>query len=175
MISRHSPNYRRAISPAERLALCRRFLATGDSYRTIAYSYRVGVSTVAGVISQVCEAIWDVLVQEVMPVPTIEDWTRIAEGFQSFTNCPGAIDGKHVVIGAPDHSGFPFYNYKGTYSVVLLAVVDAEYCFRVFDVGSYGRSSDGGTLVNSALVRGTLGLHPNAALPGAEHLGLIYK
>ena len=61
------------------------------------------------------------------------------------------------------------------FSTVLLAVVDAKYCFRVVDVGSYGRTSDGGTLANStfgqALVDHTLQLPEDTLLPGVEQLG----
>ena len=178
VITMMTTNYRRPIPPAERLAICLRFLATGDSYRTIACSYRVGVSTVARIVTQVTKVIWDALVPEFMPVPTTEDWRSIAEGFHrrwAFPNCLGSIDGKHVVIRAPDNSGSLFYNYKGTYSVVLLAVVDWDYFFRVVDVGSYGRTSDGGVLANSnfgqKLLDGTLGLPPDALLPGADHMG----
>lgn len=88
-----------------------------------------------------------------MPVPTVGKWRQIAEDFHhlwDFPNCLGAIDGKHVQIQAPANTGSLFYNYKGHFSVVLLAVVDARYCFRVIDVGAYGRSSDGGTLAASA-------------------------
>ncbi|NP_001129460.1 uncharacterized protein LOC100191015 [Danio rerio] len=177
-IARQDTNYRQSIEPAERLAICLRFLATGDSYRTIAFSYRVGVSTVAGIVAAVTRAIWDTLAQEVMPVPTTEDWRNISTDFLhrwNFPNCLGSIDGKHVVIKAPDNSGSLFYNYKGTYSVVLLAVVDSQYRFRVVDVGSYGRMSDGGVLANSifgqALRDGALGLPQDALLSGAEHFG----
>jgi hypothetical protein len=44
-----------------------------------------------------------------------------------------------------------FFNYKKTFSVVLLALVDNRYCFVVVDIGSYGSNSDGGILRKSAL------------------------
>ncbi|KAI2645986.1 Protein ALP1-like [Labeo rohita] len=54
-------------------------------------------------------------------------------------------------------------------------VVDAKYCFRIIDVGSYGKTSDGGTLANSpfgnGLRNGTLCLPEDTLLPGADHLG----
>ena len=42
--------------------LCCRFLATGDSYRSIANSFRVGISTVSVIVPAVVGAIWDCLV-----------------------------------------------------------------------------------------------------------------
>lgn len=129
-----------------------RFLATGDSYKTIAFSYRVGFSTVVGIVKEVCEALWSCLVGEYMPFSGTEEWRAIAEDFQelwNFPNCVGAIDGKHVTIQAPANSGSMFHNYKGSFSIVLLAVVDARYRFRMIDVGAYGKSSDGGTLSTS--------------------------
>lgn len=155
-----------------------RYLATGDSYRSIAFHFRVGISTVAGIVRSVCEAIWDCLVEDFMPVQSEAEWRKIAEDFKTmwaFPNCVGAMDGKHVIIEAPPCSGSLYYNYKGTFSIVLLAVVDAHCCFRVVDMGASGKSSDGGTLAASAFgsaqQQGTLNLPGDAPLPGAEHLG----
>ncbi|XP_072301720.1 uncharacterized protein [Eucyclogobius newberryi] len=177
-ITHQDTNYRRSIPAAERLSICLRFLATGDSYRTIASSFRVGVSTVSSIVPEVAAVIWDCLVADFMAVPTAEDWRSIAAEFQERWNyplCCGAIDGKHVRLKAPPNSGSRFFNYKGDHSLVLLAVVDARYRFRVIDVGGYGRTSDGGILSNSAfgqaLREGTLQLPPDQNLPGAEDRG----
>ncbi|XP_010783305.1 uncharacterized protein [Notothenia coriiceps] len=129
VITKADTHMRLSIGPAERLAICLRYLVTGDSYKTIAFSYRVGHSTVAVIVREVAGAIWTALVEETMPVPQMEDWRAIAAGFQerwNFPNCVGAIDGKHVVIQAPANSGSLYFNYKSTHSLVLLAVVDAQ-------------------------------------------------
>ena len=155
-----------------------RYLATGDSFRTISFSYRVGHCTVARIVGEVCKVIWDCLVNEFMAVPKKDDWRAIADGFLqewNFPNCVGSIDGKHVVVQAPSNSGSLYYNYKHTFSIVLLAVVDANLVFRMVDVGGYGRNSDGGTLSNSpfgqSLRDGTLDLAEDRVIPGAEDRG----
>ena len=56
----------------------------------------------------------------------------------------GAIDGKHIQLKAPSHSSALYYNYKGYFSSVLLAVSDANYRFVYASFGSYGHESDGG-------------------------------
>ncbi|KAL2102239.1 hypothetical protein ACEWY4_001407 [Coilia grayii] len=169
-IAKMDTPFRKAIGPAQRLAICLRYLATGDSFATIAFSYRVGHCTVGRVVREVAAVIWDVLLPDYMHAPSTEDWRAIAEGFSqrwNFPNCVGSVDGKHVVIQAPDNSG--------SYSIVLLAVVDADYLFRIVDVGGYGRTSDGGSLYASAfgegLRDGTLGLPEDAVIPGPEHRG----
>lgn len=127
-------------------------MSTGDSFQTIAFSYRVGHSTVHKIVHETCDALWSNLVKEFMKVPGEAEWTSISEEFYerwNFPNCIGAIDGKHIMIQAPASSGSQYYNYKGSHSIVLMAVVDSRYRFVLIDVGAYGRNSDGGIFANS--------------------------
>lgn len=54
------------------------------------------------------------------------------------------MDGKHIEITKPINTGSVYFNYKGFFSIVLLAIVDAELNFIYTDVGTNGRISDGG-------------------------------
>jgi hypothetical protein len=152
------------------------FLATGDSFYTISCSYRVGVSTVCEIVHETTQVIWRSLCNEYMTVPDKKAWIAISEQFRvkwNFPNCLGAIDGKHVAMQAPNNAGSLYFNYKGTHSIVLLAVVDADLRFIIIDVGATGRFSDGGIFARSQfgqqLLEGKLDLPPPAPLsPGGQ-------
>lgn len=106
---------------------------------------------------------------------TSQDWQNISNEFSSkwnFPNCVGAIDGKHIIIQSPMNSGSEFINYKGTFSVVLMALVDADYCFTFADVRCQGRISDGGVFRNTTFFKKMenhqLELPSDHPLPGKE-------
>ena len=93
--------------------------------------------------------------RDFLKVPTTEAaWKRISEEFDykwNFPHCLGAIDGKHIVIQAPNRRGSEFFIYKKTHSIVLLTVCNANYEFTLIDIGDAGRQSDGGVYTNSKL------------------------
>lgn len=80
------------------------------------------------------------------------DWKTIARNFEdrwNFPNCLGAVDGKHVNITPPPNSGSFFWNYKSRNSLVLMAIVNANYEFIMIHFGTNGRVSDGGVIENT--------------------------
>ena len=79
---------------------------------------------------------------------TPDGWRGIADEFAekwNFAHICGAVDGKHVAVRCPAKSGSVYFNYKKFYSIILLAVVDANYKFLYIEVGAPGSAGDSGT------------------------------
>nr|CAI5856999.1 unnamed protein product [Callosobruchus analis] len=162
-ISKSNTNYRDSIPAYDRLAVTLRFLATGDSYESLMFFSKMSKATICNVIS------------EFQTPSTEEEWLSIAEEFKdkwNFPNCVGAIDGKHCIIQAPIKSASNFFNYKSTFNIVPMAVLDANYNFIFADVGCQGRISDGGvfrnTIFNQKLQNNELNLPGDQNLPGRQ-------
>ncbi|KAJ4922211.1 hypothetical protein JOQ06_026119 [Pogonophryne albipinna] len=177
-LTRQSTNYRAAIEPKQRLAVALRYLASVDSLISLAFSYRLGCTTVTNSVHMVYAAIEKMMMERFLPRPTEDTWKEVAQCFWeklNFPNCLGAIDGKHIVIQAPPLSGSQYFNYKKTFSIVLMGLVDADYRFRVIQVGDFGRTNYGGTYAGSDLGKGmetkTLHVPTSTSLPDAAHLG----
>jgi len=149
-------NYRDPLPPGIKLAMTLRYFAAGGGYATIAYGFRVAPNTVHYAIKAVSQAIVDVYkVQVLTPPSTAEGWRQIADKFSSrwqFHHTLGAIDGKHIAMKKPAKSGSLFYNYKGFFSIVLLAICDADYKFIWVDVGAQGSGSDAQIFNNIDLI-----------------------
>lgn len=61
------------------------------------------------------------------------------------------MDGKHIRITCPRASGSHFFNYKSYNSIILFALVDANYRFLYVDAGTNGRVGDAGVFLKSKL------------------------
>ena len=146
LITKQDTRLRQALEPGLKLAVTLRFLGTGDKYPTLQYDYRVARNTISIFVPEVCRAITQVYKNEVIKCPTTsEEWRPIAEDFKNRWNLPhacAALDGKHVAVRCPPNTGSLYYNYKGFFSVLLLALVDAQYKFLWIDTGGLGSMSD---------------------------------
>ena len=156
-LARQATNYRVPISVGEKLALTIRYLATGESYTSLSCQFRVGRSTISRFVPQVCRAIQDEFTREYLRcLTTPDEWKELETEFRIRWNVPhalGALDGKHVALEKPKNSGALYHNYKGFFSVVMLALVDGQYKFRWVDVGTAGSCSDAQIFNNCHLKR----------------------
>lgn len=95
-----------------------------------------------------------------------------------FPNCFGSVDGKHVRVIKPQHSGSLCLNYKEYFSVVLMVVGDSEYKFVYVDIGSHGKDSDPTVFSNStfwkAVINGELKLPEPNQVPNDEGAAVPY-
>ena len=112
-------------------------------------NYRMCPTTEGRIIKETCGVISDTLVLKgyLKATTSKNDWKTTANYFEkrwNFRNCFGAIDGKQIVIQIPQRAGLMHYNYKGTHSVELRAVINATYQFILVDIGDVGGQSDGG-------------------------------
>lgn len=153
-LQKHCRN-RIPISPEEQLTVTLSFLASGLAYKRLAFYYRIHPSTISLFVPNVCRAIIDVFQPEFLATPsTPNEWIHLAKRFNErwqFPNCIGALDGKHVYIQAPSHTGSDFFNYKRCFSLILMAAVDADYRFVYVDIGMQGRISDAGVWQHCSL------------------------
>ncbi|XP_029163349.1 protein ALP1-like [Nylanderia fulva] len=162
--------------PSQRLAITLRFLAAGDSQGTLSFSYRCGKSTISQILAETTRALVSVLKNAFVKPPANEaEWREVAAGFWEewqFPHCVGAIDGKHIQMQAPQASQSIYFNYKKTFSIVLLAVCDAYYNFIMLDVGAEGSQSDGGIFQSSEMGRrlndGSINLPNSSNLPETD-------
>ena len=171
---------RSTISAKEKLAITLRCYATGESLNNLKYKFRVHQTTIGKFIIPACEAIYNVLDPDHMKCPsTKEEWEYIIDKTNNrwqFPNCYAAANGKHIGIICQKNSGSQFYNYKGFFTIVLLAFVDYDYKFLTAEVGRHGRISDGGIFRNSAfnlaLSNNSLNLPNPKPLPATKiHFG----
>ncbi|XP_067648088.1 uncharacterized protein [Eurosta solidaginis] len=147
LITKRDTMMREAIPPQHRLALTLRFLASGNNFEDLKFLTAISPQTIGKIVTETFDAIICQLKDFIKLPQTEKDWKVEAKNFDArwnFPNCIGAIDGKHVNITKPPGSGSFYYNYKKNFSIILMAVVNANYEFLMVDVGTNGRASDAG-------------------------------
>ena len=142
-------------TPEEKLPITLRFLATGESYKSLMYQYCVSDSTVSKLLPVECDIISKVFIDEFMHIlSTKNDWLRIAtEELWQFLNCIRAFGGKEIALFHPLSGGWNYYNYKRFHSIVLTTLVDANYKFLYVDIGCQGRLNNGAVYQNCSFYK----------------------
>ena len=94
---------------------------------SLSFNYRIGRSAVCHILDKVPNKIWATQSPTAVAFPcSTDEWVKISNDLWhlwGFPLCLEAIDGKHCLINCPTYSGSSFYNYKGTVSLVLMAVI----------------------------------------------------
>ena len=155
-------------------------MATGSSFQDLSLQFYRGASTIGIVVRLTCEAIWSHLQPMFMAEPKSDTWKNIAQRYfelWNLPNCIGSIDGKHIRVKCFNNTGSTYFNYKGYFSMVLMAVADADGCFTVIDVGEFGRNSDGAvfrkSVIGQLLKQGKLNVPDPTPLPRDTNVELF--
>ena len=148
-----------------------RYLKTGATYQDIGFKFRAAKCTVCKIVSETVQIINDEYFDELVSVPTTAtEWKRMADNWEKetqFPHCLGALDGTHIPISRPkddddplppgqavdgqEGTGSKYYCWKQFYSVVILALVDANFKVIWCLVGASGKQSDAGLFLECNL------------------------
>ncbi|KAF9406916.1 hypothetical protein HW555_012894 [Spodoptera exigua] len=117
-ISRQDTIMRSAISPQDRLALTLRFLATGDSFTSLQYTFRISKQSMSCIVPEVCEAIIKALKENIKET---ELYKKLGNNSLRLP-APEALQGRNKVVPYVfvGDSAFPLQNnimkpYPGEY------------------------------------------------------------
>ncbi|VDK65217.1 unnamed protein product [Cylicostephanus goldi] len=85
----------------------------------------------------------------------MEETARLTQERYDYPRGVAFMDGKHIAIDKPPHSGSLFWNYKNFYSIILLAMTDADYRVLAYDIGAPGHAGDAGVYRSSPIKVGS--------------------
>ena len=72
-IEKQTTFWRKPLDPGLRLAITLRYLATGSSYRTLAYTFHVAPNTISLIVPEICRAIVEAFGDEYLKMPDTVD------------------------------------------------------------------------------------------------------
>lgn len=111
-------------------------------------------SMISKTIPEITRLIWESLQPLVFKRLSVENLKIFAEEFQSVRGFPhviGAMDGKHIRVVNFDNKGSLYFNYKKYFSIILLAMCDANNKFTYVDIGAPGSLYDASVWQRSSL------------------------
>ena len=155
-IERQNTRFRKAVSVQKRVAITLWVLATQCEYWSVGHLFGLARCTVCRIVHETCRTIVKVLLPKYIRFPVGESLAETVKGFLDnwgIPQCVGAIDGSHIPVRPPSMNHTDYYNRKGWYSVLVQAVVDANYLFTDLNVGWPGSVHDARVLSNSELYR----------------------
>ena len=118
------------ITPDKTLAVTLRFLATGESYESLQYHFKIHRTTIGRFVPLVYKAVYSCLKEKYLKMPkTEEERKSLADktfDYWQFPNAIGAMDGKHTSLFHPKGSGSEYYNHNVFFSLVMLALVEYD-------------------------------------------------
>lgn len=78
-----------------------------------------------------CNYLW-ILLKDELDEPSEQNWREIANDFKEsaqFPKCLDAVNEKRIRINRFPHSVSMYLNYKGYFSIVIMAVADSDYVY----------------------------------------------
>ena len=110
---------RECVKPAEMCCLAIRYLATGESFHSLEFQFRMSRVTISKIVIEVCQALYEVMGPIYLPTPKTQgEWLKLSEKVEvqwNFSNALGAVDGKRILLQQPQNSGSHYHDYKGMF------------------------------------------------------------
>ena len=77
-LTKQDTRFRKALEPELKLAVTLRFFASGDSYMSLSYNWRVAQNTISNFVREVCDAIIEEIGVDVISLPSDPDtWRQV--------------------------------------------------------------------------------------------------
>uniref|UniRef100_A0A336L2I1 CSON003839 protein n=1 Tax=Culicoides sonorensis TaxID=179676 RepID=A0A336L2I1_CULSO len=139
--------FRVPIPREKRIGIALYTLGSSAEIRTISNLFGVGDSTVRAILLEFIDALLDKFEKRMINAypPTQQKIEEITAGFESewkFIQVYGAVDGCQIEIQPPGITKTDFINYKGWFSLNVLACCDFRYRITYLNIGSPGRVHD---------------------------------
>ena len=97
------------IKPEEMCCVALRYFASGESFHSLEYQFRISGKAISYIVELAVAAIIKILGETYLKTPnTTDEWVKILRKFKERWNFPnglGGVDGKHIVLQQPKSSG----------------------------------------------------------------------